>query len=114
MEPIWDFAQRTYAEPGFAEAALRLQDNHGADICVLLWLLWRDAQGSPATPAEIDQVEPRIGPWRRTVIEPLRTARRAMKNIPGAETLRARVQSLEIEAERTALERLAAITPASA
>ena len=43
------------------------------------------------------------------MVEPLRAARRAMKAEPAAQELRARVQALELEAERTLLERLAVV-----
>jgi uncharacterized protein (TIGR02444 family) len=112
LVPIWDDAQAIYGAPGFAAAALRLQDEHGADACVLIWLLWRGRQGRGANAAELAPVLDAVAAWRVSVIEPLRAARRAMKPVAAAAALRARVQGLELEAERLHLERLAGFDPA--
>ena len=106
---IWDFAQRAYASPGFAPTAIRLQDAAGVDVCIILVVLWFAANGRRLGATDVAQLEAEAAPWRRDVIEPLRAARRAMKGKAGAETLREGVRSLEIEAERGLLERLAAL-----
>lgn len=106
---IWDYARAVYAAPGFSAAALRVQDECGADVCVLIWLLWR---GRGVTAAGLRVVLDEIAPWRQAVVLPLRAARRGMKGVPGAEGVRERVAALEIEAEREQLERLAGMTVA--
>lgn len=106
---IWEFAQSAYASAGFAPTAIRLQDAAGVDVCIVLVVLWFAARGRHLGAADVAQLEAEATPWRRDVIEPLRAARRAMKGNAGAETLRAAVQSLELEAERGQLERLAAL-----
>ena len=102
--PLWDFALGVYAQPGVAPALLRLQDECGADICLILFLLWRGA-GCHA------QADAAIASWRAQVVHPLRAVRRALP--PG--DLRDRVKADELESERLqllTLERLAPDLPA--
>lgn len=106
---IWAFAQEVYARSGFADAALALQDRWGGDVCLLIAILWHAGQGACPDDAGLAALEAEAAPWRAAVVEPLRAARRAMKAEPAAQALRARVQALELEAERALLERLAAI-----
>ena len=106
---IWAFAQAIYARPGFAPAALELQDRWSGDVCLLIALLWHADQGTCPDEAGLAALEAEAAPWRTAVVEPLRAARRAMKAEPAAQELRARVQALELEAERTLLERLAVV-----
>ena len=110
MLPLWAFAQAIYRSPGFAEAALRLQDEHDADVCVLIWLIWHLRQRNGVDAATLGAILAAIQPWRAGVIEPLRAARRAMKPLLEATPLRTQVQALELEAEQRHLARLDTIT----
>ncbi|GAA3549268.1 TIGR02444 family protein [Zobellella aerophila] len=42
---FWQFSSRHYGKPGVAPACLALQDNHGANINLLLLLLMLEQQG---------------------------------------------------------------------
>ena len=106
---IWAFAQALYARPGFADAALHVQDRHGGDVCLLIAMFWHAARGNCPGPADVATLDLAAAPWREAVIRPLRTARRAMKAVPAAEALRSQVKGMELEAERTLLERLAGV-----
>jgi uncharacterized protein (TIGR02444 family) len=39
-EQLWDFSLRIYGLPGIAPACLRCQDDAGADVNMILLLLW--------------------------------------------------------------------------
>ena len=106
-DPFWTFSLAFYRRPGVEAACLALQDEAGADVNLVLYLLWCAATGrSPATAATIAEADRRIEPWRRAVVIPLRTMRRAMKAdlLPGlaTEDHRTRVKALELDAERLA------------
>ena len=42
---FWDFSLNIYGVPGVAPACLRCQDEAGADVNLILFLLWRAAAG---------------------------------------------------------------------
>jgi uncharacterized protein (TIGR02444 family) len=104
--PFWRFSLQFYRLPGVAEACIRLQEEAGADVNLLLFLLWHGALGRRLSAAEIAQLEERIGPWRDLTVIPLRAVRRALKSPPGlvaagtAEAFRTRIKAVELEAER--------------
>jgi uncharacterized protein (TIGR02444 family) len=119
--PLWSFSLRVYDDPAVRAALLALQDGCGADVNLLLWAAWAALQRRHAlTPAEAAAGRAAADPWQAGVVAPLRQARRAIKPAavadPQAAALRARLQGLELEAERIAQDRLAALPlpPASA
>ncbi|MBB2963335.1 TIGR02444 family protein [Methylobacterium sp. R2-1] len=101
---LWDFSLRLYGRPGVAPACLPLQDEAGADVNLLMFLLWCAVTDRPLDAAAVAAADARIAPWRAAVIEPLRTVRRALKVAPlaefGSEAYRARIKAVELEAER--------------
>ena len=42
--PIWDFVLNYYGRKGVSDALIGLQDNHGIDVNMLLFLMWMAAQ----------------------------------------------------------------------
>jgi uncharacterized protein (TIGR02444 family) len=112
---FWAFSLALYGRPGFPEACLALQDEHGLDVNLVLWLLWVGASGrGRVTAADLARADAAAAPWRHNVIVPLRTARRALKGspVPGAEALRTQVKAIELESERLQHENLASLAPA--
>ena len=114
-DPLWTFACDLYGRPSVAQACLLLQDEAGADVPVLLYLIWCARTGRPVDAAEVVRAEACITSWRGKVIEPLRAVRRAMRSnlLPGQhiEACREGVKAAELEAERLALAALAASAP---
>lgn len=112
-DALWDFALRLYARPGVAPACLALQDEAGADVTLVLYLVWCGETGRPLDVDAIAAANARLGPWRAAVVAPLRAARRAMKGglLPGIDTegCRERVKAVELQAERLALAALSAM-----
>ncbi|GJE41364.1 TIGR02444 family protein [Methylobacterium soli] len=114
-DPLWTFACEFYGRPGIAEACLALQDEAGADVPLLLYLIWCARTGRPVDAAAIAGADDRIASWRVQVIAPLRAIRRAMRSelLPGQSTQahRERIKAAELEAERLALAALSAAAP---
>ena len=54
-----------YRQPGVGDACIALQDGAGVDVNLLLFLLWQASQGRTFAAAEVDDLERRIGAWRR-------------------------------------------------
>src|SRR5690348_14119027 len=111
-EDIWSFCLRFYGRPGVSAACLTLQQNCGADVVLLLYLLFlARARRFLATEA-VGQCNQAAQAWREDVIQPLRRVRGTMKNAPAgypqASELRKSIAAAEIEAERMQLLRLAA------
>ena len=104
--PFWRFSLQFYRQPGVAEACIELQEQAGADVNLLLFLLWHAAQQRGLADAEIERLEQTIAPWRDRAVVPLRAIRRALKSPPGlvepgaAELFRTRIKAVELEAER--------------
>jgi uncharacterized protein (TIGR02444 family) len=104
--PFWRFSLGFYRQPGVGDACLRLQDEGGVDVNVLLYLLWHAALERKLSRAEVESIEQRIAPWRDQVVKPLRAIRRAIKVPPPvieaatAEAYRTKIKAVELEAER--------------
>jgi uncharacterized protein (TIGR02444 family) len=112
---FWRFSLAFYAEPGAAAACLELQDRHGLDVNLALYGCWLGLSGRGRIDARgLAAADAAIADWRRSVIEPLRTVRRALKatDDAGEPELRERVKAAELEAERLCQNRLAALAPA--
>lgn len=112
-QSLWDFAVALYAHPQVAGWCLRLQDEQGADICLLLTALWLERRGVTATPQRSARLQQLATPWQREVTAPLRQLRGAWKAAAGSDDdlagLRGQLASLELQAERLLLERLQAL-----
>lgn len=103
---LWAFMLAVYARPGVADACLRLQEAHGLDVILLLTVLHGGVTGHVADPQQIQDLEQDCSEWRKTVVHPLRKARRAMKQHvwlkqhAKGQVLRERVKAAELDAER--------------
>lgn len=115
---LWAFALDFYDRKGVADACISLQDTHGADVDLILFALWCGARGRDLDVESLGEVEASVSAWRHAVIEPVRSARRALKpppeppfDVPAAKALHEQMLSLEIEAERLQLLAMEAIAP---
>src|SRR5260370_38487408 len=106
-EEFWARSLALYGHREIAVACLRLQDEHGLDVNILLLccFLARSGRGRLNT-ADLAAAEARVAPWRAAVIVPLRAARRALKRFaePGLASspngLYAEPERAELAAER--------------
>ncbi len=103
---FWRFSLSVYGQQGVPDICLALQDAHGVDVNVLLYLLFRATWGAELDADEIARLDAAIAPWRDEVVRPLRGVRRALKGAALAriaaddDRLRQRIKSAELEAER--------------
>ena len=117
---LWHFSLDVYARPGVAAACLELQERGGADVNLVLALIWHANNGGGALSREaIGDGQAAVADWQARVVKPLRDVRRSLKGSDcedrdGAESLRQKVKGLEFEAERIEQFRLAALLPTSA
>jgi uncharacterized protein (TIGR02444 family) len=113
-DAFWEFSLGFYARAGVSAACLALQDRHGRDVNLVLLACWLGLSGRGRLDAgDWARAEAVAEPWRRSVIEPLRLARRALKREgENAAALYAAAKAVELDAERLAQRRLAVLAPA--
>jgi uncharacterized protein (TIGR02444 family) len=84
----------------------------GGDVCLLLCATWLQARGVAPDPARAQALRALAEPWQQEVVMPLRGLRQAWRtpaqHDPHLAALRDQVKGLELQAERTLLERLQA------
>ncbi len=104
--PFWDFSISLYSKPGVGAACLALQDRHEIDVNILMFCLWLADDGYPAaTGAEMRAYRHAVEPWHQEAVRGLRAVRKWMKPARPpvdhdlAQSIRARLQKLEIDAE---------------
>ena len=99
---FWRFSLAVYGQDGVAEQCLALQEAIGVDVNVLLFCAWTGAQSIVLSSADIEGTSSSVGVWQDHVVRLLRNVRQHIKTLEDSEyeSLRARVKSLEIEAER--------------
>ncbi|MBO0903754.1 TIGR02444 family protein [Jiella sonneratiae] len=107
---LWEWTLGRYRRDGVSTLCLALQERHGADVNLLFLALWLAARGRALGPT--DDPAAAVESWHRSVVLPLRQARRAMKDWPMPEHgptpedrdgVRAKLQAAEIETERLEL-----------
>ncbi|PSJ44165.1 TIGR02444 family protein [Zobellella endophytica] len=68
-DDLWQFSEQHYGRPGVAQACLQLQDEHGANVNLLLLLLLLEELGLTTDPARfLPALEARrglFGQWRQ-------------------------------------------------
>ena len=103
---FWTFSLDVYARPEVAPICLKLQDEAGADVNILLLCLWLATLGKAPLSADIlGRIERQVAPWRDRVTLPLRSARRALAqfaDIAQAPALKAVAEQLELDSEHQA------------
>lgn len=117
---LWDFALAAWERPGVAETCLELQDRHGQCVPLLIWLAWAHAEARAPDVETTGRAMRLARDLDAAVVTPLRGAGRALKpaiadlDDDARKRLRAAARALELNAERTLLEALEAVTPAPA
>ncbi len=102
---LWDFSLRQYARAGVADACLRLQDEHGVNVNLLLWCVWLEWRGITLDAARLRSAHKRIHAWDEHYVVPLRQLRRRMKAEfgtadAGIELVRQQIKQAELLAEK--------------
>jgi uncharacterized protein (TIGR02444 family) len=111
---FWDFSLAVYKREALVAACHGLQDEHGADVNMLLFCCWIGASGrGPLAGDDFTHLSEAVSRWQREVVTPLRAARRRLKQPPhalagqAARSLRDAVAAAELESER--LEQMALV-----
>jgi uncharacterized protein (TIGR02444 family) len=103
-QSFWQFSQGLYQAAGVEECCIALQEDHGADVNILLLCCWCGARGCGLDGAWFRALlsDPQLLVWREQCIAPLRCLRRLLKTqgMAGAQQLREGVKRLELEAEK--------------
>lgn len=102
---LWDFSLTQYARAGVADACLRLQDEHGVNVNLLLWSAWLESRGLFLDNARLRSAQKRIHAWDEHYVVPLRQLRRRMKVEFGVadkdiEQVRQQIKQAELLAEK--------------
>lgn len=106
--PLWDWVLAAYARPGAPEICLKLQDEYGQNISLLLWAIC----ARPGDPALLKEAAAAARSWDESALVPLRATRRALKtprppvDDADREGLREDVKVAELRAERVLIETL--------
>jgi len=109
---IWEWALEAYARPGVAQTCLKLQDEHGQNVPLLLWGVWASAGDASL----IARAAVTARDWDAMAVSPLRAIRRALKSAAPPvdderrEAVRSQVKAVELQAERVLLETLEQLT----
>jgi uncharacterized protein (TIGR02444 family) len=109
---LWLFALGFYGRSGVAAALIALQDSCGLDVNLILFAIWLGLSGRGRLDQQrLDDAEEAARAIRVEVTEPLRRLRRRLKSVADRDIrrLREKIKKLEIDAERAALARLAAL-----
>ena len=101
---IWAFAAGVYADSEVETACLVLQDDHRADVVLVLFLVWLGLGGRQVSAKAMETYLSLSGHWQEAAVAPLRQIRRRLKTQggPAGETYRS-VKKIELEAERAEL-----------
>jgi len=116
---FWQFSLAFYERPGVADACLALQDETGADVNVMFYVLFLARQLRQIDRVDAAHIDASIKGWREIAVVPLRTLRRRLKigiepiAIADTEALRSAVKRIELDAERIEQEWLEANVPAA-
>lgn len=84
---------------------MALQNRHGLDVNLLLFVVWAGNDGRILSEAAVSVAIERVQRWHADIVRPLRALRRRLKNDPhGADpalaaALRARISAVELDAE---------------
>lgn len=114
---FWAFSLRIYGRPEVPPACLALQDEGGADVNVVLFLLYLADCGRHLDAEAVATLDAGVRPWRDAVVRPLREVRRQLRADLGplatatTRALRDRIKGAELAAEKLQQHALAALCP---
>lgn len=112
ITPFWRFSLHFYTQAGVSDACIKLQDDCGVDVNLLLYLFWLASDGRQLTAGDVKNLDGKVKSWRELTIIPIRDTRRKLKGAvtlldPGRqEVFRNKVKAVELDAERLQQEAL--------
>lgn len=75
---FWRYSLRVYAQPGVAELALKWQNQYGANVNILLWCSWLEAQDIALTESLLSSALAGIKDWDEGLVKALRSIRHSL------------------------------------
>ncbi|MGB0695193.1 MAG: TIGR02444 family protein [Rhodospirillaceae bacterium] len=116
---FWAFSLTLYGMPGIPAACLELQDHHGADVNMVLYLLWRARDGDCLDRDSMAALDEKLVSWRTEIIHVLRGMRRMLSlSAPAplspseAAATRSKIKAAELAAEEAQQRAMALADPA--
>ena len=108
-QSLWDFCLVIYGLPAIEQMCLRLQDQGGANVNIVLWLCWLADRGIPVDQQQLDLALQKLASWHEDVVAPLRQLRRLIKqrythNPEGISDVRGTIKTAELAAEKVELD----------
>ena len=106
---FWYFSVALYGHQQVTDACLDLQNLYGVDVNMILFCYWHGSKRGELSPETMQQALAFSANWKRELVQPLRNVRQWMKlhggDYPGTfraqfDTLRARIKSDELAAEK--------------
>lgn len=103
--PFWQFSLALYRSEQVQALCLELQDNHGADVNLLLWATWLETREQALSYEALLQAVELRRDWEREVVHPLRAIRRKLKQghtwkQADVEPTRQAIKAVELQAEQ--------------
>ena len=100
---LWRFSLQFYAIKDIPNACLILQDDCGADVNIVLFILWSALNRRAFSSEDITKIENIVVDWREKIVVKLRSIRRDLRmgeGKPDVAALRQQVKHAELESER--------------
>lgn len=102
--PFWTWSVKAYALPGVRQACLSMQDRHGLNVNIILWICWLSQQGRNPLPV-LDEAIKDIARWNSDMTQPIRNIRQAADRNTQP-SLYQKLLDAELEAEKVEQSRL--------
>jgi len=109
---FWDWSSRHYALDGVEQKLIKLQDEFGLNVNILLWCAWSATAYDEISDLVLRKAIDLTEHWRRDVTGALRTSRRRLSSPPpqvdktAAYALREKIKAAELDAEKIEQEML--------
>lgn len=103
---LWEYACKLYSRKGAEPLLLSLQDEHGADVLLLIASSWSYQNRVALDAGQWQSIASALAPWREQVIDPLRKIRRYLLQESGRSALYDQMKAAELNAEKEQLARL--------
>lgn len=99
--PFWDYSLAHYARGEVAQCCLAYQNQHGANVNLLLFCCWLGSVGVVVDDQELVEVQALIEPWDHQAVQPLRAVRRFLSSSSqSTDAIMSRLQQVELMAEQ--------------
>lgn len=117
---LWSYATQYYDQDGVAELCLRLQDEYGFDVNLLLYCCWYGHCYGTLSETQLKTCFDYSRHWQDNAVKPIRSSRRWLKTelsrisdqeqVTSLTELRERIKRIELELEKQQLETLQALS----